>query len=48
MLPVFQIRELDQDVQLVDGSQYDDMIVEHPVATLGYVDDEDGEVITVS
>ena len=48
MLPVFQIRELDRDVQLAYGKEYDDLIVEQPVSTLGYVDDDDGEVITVS
>lgn len=48
MLPVFQIRELGQDVQLDEKIQYDELIVDHPVATLGYVDDDDGEVITVS
>ena len=50
MLPVFHIRDtVDElgDIQLSSPREYDDLIVEQPVATLGYVDDDDGEVITV-
>jgi hypothetical protein len=53
MLPAFHIRgfrdheEREADVQLDRREDYDELIVEHPVATLGYVDDDDGEVITV-
>ena len=50
MLPVFHIRDtVDElgDIQLSSLREYDELIVEQPVATLGYVDDDDGEVITV-
>jgi hypothetical protein len=53
MLPVFHIRdfrdteEKDIDVQLNCPRQYDDLVTEHPVATLAYVD-EDADIITVS
>ena len=51
MLPAFHIRDTVEElgeIQLEAANDYDDLIVEHPVATLGYVDDDDGEVITVS
>lgn len=35
------------DVQLDKPKQYDELIEEHPVAALGYIDEDDGEVITV-
>jgi hypothetical protein len=49
MLPPFQIRNEPElaDVRLDRKEQYDELIDEHPVAALGYVDDDDGEVITV-
>ncbi|KAI5817590.1 hypothetical protein BZA77DRAFT_309989 [Pyronema omphalodes] len=52
MLPVFQIRDFrdaeenDIDIQLGCPKQYDDLVTEHPVATLAYVD-EDADIITV-
>lgn len=50
MLPTFQIRDLKdvEELQLDQKHEYDELIDEQPVATLGYVDDDDGEVITVS
>lgn len=36
------------DVQLENGLQYEQLIQEHPETTLSYVDDDDGEIITVS
>ena len=49
MLPPFQVRNEPElgDVHLDRKEQYDELIDEHPVAALGYVDDDDGEVITV-
>jgi hypothetical protein len=44
----FHIRDVSGAIQLSEKREYDDLIGEHPVATLGYVDDDDGEVITVS
>ena len=48
MLPTFQIRDLKdiEELQLDPKREYDELIDDLPVATLGYVDD-DGEVITV-
>jgi hypothetical protein len=36
------------DVQLDNESQYEQLIREHPETILSYVDDDDGEIITVS
>lgn len=36
------------DVQLDNELQYEQLIHEHPETTLSYVDDDDGEIITVS
>jgi hypothetical protein len=43
----FHIRDVSGAIQLSEKREYDDLIGEHSVATLGYVDDDDGEVITV-
>lgn len=48
--PAFSIRDAPAElsaIQLDEKSEYDDLIGESPVATLGYIDDDDGEVITV-
>ena len=31
----------------ITDSQYDDTVSDHPVAKLSYVDDDDGEIVTV-
>ncbi|KAI5806101.1 hypothetical protein EDC01DRAFT_785624, partial [Geopyxis carbonaria] len=46
-LPAFHIRGLDGEVLLDESSQYEDLVSEEPATTLGYIDEDDGEVITV-
>lgn len=36
------------DIQLDNEFQYEQLTREHPETTLSYVDDDDGEIITVS